>query len=360
MIVGGGNSAMDAARAAVRTKGVKNVSIIYRRTEKQMPADREELNAAKKDGVVFKELLQPIEFNTPPFLKGDTGGFTGRLKCQVMKLGEPDSSGRKRPVPVENKFVDLDCNSLICAIGERVDEEILKNFGAITDTALETIQTKTENIFIGGDALRGPSTVVEAIADGRSIAEEILKKASCSEPKQQNNIACNPQYDETELINAKGIIRKAENDNLSLETKRCLACNIVCDKCVEVCPNRANVAIKVQGFEKSSQIIHIDGMCNECGNCETFCPFDGAPYKEKFTLYWSESDFNKSSSNGFFVKKFDSGYKITLRVCKKTFSLDIDEKCETKNGFDDNNVNKVITLILSVIKYHNYLLSCHG
>ena len=387
VIVGGGNSAMDAARAAVRTKGVKNVSIIYRRTEKQMPADREELNAAKKDGVVFKELLQPVALafagsskfinppfikgaggisnqektNSPPFLKGDTGGFTGNLKCQVMKLGEPDSSGRKRPVPVKNKFVIIKCDSLICAIGERVDEDFLKNAGAITDTdTLETIQTKTENIFIGGDALRGPSSVVEAIADGRSIAEKILERVGCFDPKQQNNIACNLQYDETELINAKGVIKKAENENLNLEAKRCLACDIVCDKCVEVCPNRANVAIKVSGFEKVSQIIHIDGMCNECGNCETFCPFDGAPYKEKLTLYWSEKDFSESSSDGFFVEKIDSGYKITLRLSKETISLDMDNNCETKSNINNNDTNNVIAVIKSVIKFHNYLLSCRG
>ena len=365
VIVGGGNSAMDAARTAVRTEGVKNVSIVYRRTEKQMPADREELIAAKNDGVVFKQLLQPIalafagssKFDTPPFLKGDTGGFTDHLKCQVMKLGKPDSSGRKRPVPIENRFETLKCDSLICAIGERVDTELLKNTGAITGTdTLETIQTKTENIFIGGDALRGPSSVVEAIADGKAIAESIIKKENLKSPEEVKTFY-KSNRSESEISKTKGIIKKAENDNLNRETDRCLACDIVCDKCVEVCPNRANTAIKVQGFEKISQIIHIDGMCNECGNCETFCPYDGAPFKKKFTLYWREKDFNESTSDGFFVKKFDSGYKITLRVSKKTYLLDIDEKCETKNDFDDNNVNKVITLILSVIKYHNYLLT---
>ena len=362
VIVGGGNSAMDAARAAIRTKGVKNVSIIYRRTEKQMPADREELNAAKKDGVVFKELLQPVEFNTPPFLKG-AGGISNQenakaiLKCQIMKLGKPDSSGRKRPVPVENKFVSIDCDSLICAIGERVDEEFLKNAGAITGTdTLETIQTKTENIFIGGDALRGPSSVVEAITDGRAIAEKILEKAGCSDPKQQNNTACNLQYDENELINAKGIIKKAENDNLNRETERCLACDSVCDKCVEVCPNRANVAIKISGFEKVSQIIHIDGMCNECGNCETFCPYDGAPYKEKFTLYWSDKAFTESSSDGFFVEKIDYGYKITLRLSKEPISLYMDNNGEIKKNTDNADAKKSMLIISSVIKSYNYLL----
>ena len=353
VIVGGGNSAMDAARAAVRTKGVKNVAIVYRRTEKQMPADKEELEAAKNDGVIFNQLLQPIAFDK-----------NCRLKCQKMKLGAPDESGRKRPVPIENEFVTLDCDSLICAIGERVDKEILKKFGI---TEIKSITTNVENIFIGGDALRGPASVVEAIADGRSIAEKIIKKSNSSDLKQLTFSPPDLHYDETELIKTKGKIQTAENNDLPKETERCLACDFICDKCVEVCPNRANIAIKVPGFKNISQVIHIDGMCNECGNCETFCPYDGAPYREKLTLFWSEEDFKASESDGFFVNKLEDGsYETHLRFNRQILSIaqafagssTIDKKCRLTSStlkIENNEVENTINLITSLIKNHKYL-----
>jgi len=345
VVVGGGNSAMDAARAAIRIPGVKNVSIVYRRTEKQMPADREELDAAKNDSIIFNQLLQPIEFNldvqTSTPITPIAPIQSGILKCQKMKLGEPDSSGRKRPVPIENEFVTLDCDSLICAIGERVDKEFLKTVG-ITDEKINSIETENENIFIGGDALRGPSSVVEAIADGKAIAEKIGRFA----PKQSNSSHTNLNYNESDLIKRKGIIQTVKNNDLQLESKRCLACDTVCDKCVEVCPNRANIAIKVSGFKNISQIIHIDAMCNECGNCETFCPYNGAPYKDKFTLYCSERKFNKSSSDGFFVQKNEIDFKTTVRLNGELFSFNIDKSFEIKK-LPDNTVIKKIALVCS-------------
>ena len=87
------------------------------------------------------------------------------------------------------------------------------------------------------------------------------------------------------------------------ENKRCLECNIICNSCVEVCPNRANLVITVSSdyLKNINQILHMDGMCNECGNCEAFCPYDSAPYKEKFTLFWNEKDFEDSRNDGFFL-----------------------------------------------------------
>ena len=86
------------------------------------------------------------------------------------------------------------------------------------------------------------------------------------------------------------------------EASRCLGCSFVCDKCVEVCPNRANVAIRIDGFKNIAQILHIDALCNECGNCETFCPYTfGSPYKNKITLFWNEKELLESSNDGFFL-----------------------------------------------------------
>jgi len=342
VIVGGGNSAMDAARAAIRTPGVKNVSIVYRRTEKQMPADREELDAAKEDGVIFNQLLQPISIDK-----------NCRLKCQKIQLGESDSSGRKRPLPIENEFVTLNCDSLICAIGEKVDKEFLKQFG-ILDEKINSVETKKENVFIGGDALRGPASVVEAIADGKAIAEKIIKKVGYFAPKQSDSFHTNLDYDKSSLIKRKGIIQPAKNENIDDETKRCLACDTVCDKCVEVCPNRANISVKVPGFKNVSQIIHIDAMCNECGNCETFCPYNGAPYKDKFTLYWNEKEFTKSSSDGFFVQKNKIECKTTIRLNGEIFSFIFDKNFEIGNLPDNPAVKKAAWVCRAAINYLEY------
>ncbi len=87
-------------------------------------------------------------------------------------------------------------------------------------------------------------------------------------------------------------------DCASYEDSRCLGCATVCETCTEVCPNRANVAVWVPGM-RQRQIIHVDGMCNECGNCATFCPYGSRPYQDKFTLFWSADDFENSRNEGF-------------------------------------------------------------
>jgi len=160
---------MDAARAAIRVQGVEQVSILYRRTQEYMPADKEEFDNAIKDGVSFQELINPINFTD------------SKLLCQKMELGEMDSSGRRKPIPVENEQETMEFDSVIMAIGEEVNKELLKENGlAFEGRELifnsETLETSLENVYIGGDALRGPSTVVESIADGKQAAESVFKK----------------------------------------------------------------------------------------------------------------------------------------------------------------------------------------
>ncbi len=294
-VIGGGNSAMDAARAALRCDGVKEVSIIYRRTIKYMPADREEIDSAIKDGVKFLELLQPVQFNN------------GILKCQKMMLGEFDKDGRKKSIPVENEFIEFEIDSIITAIGEHTDYKFLENNKIEFDSSFnlkvnpETNETNIENVFVGGDTLRGPSTVVESIADGKRVAEEIIRregiKINFNVKKDFNREMINKQ------IELRGDVKFSFNDDLVKEASRCLMCDSTCNKCVEVCPNRSNIPIKIEnGFKDFYQIVHIDKICNECGNCETFCPYDGLPYKDKFTIFSEAEEFNRSSSPGIFIK----------------------------------------------------------
>ncbi|MDP3685002.1 MAG: FAD-dependent oxidoreductase, partial [Ignavibacteria bacterium] len=281
-VVGGGNSAMDAARASKRIAGVENVYIVYRRTKEFMPADKEELDAALEDGVIFKELLLPVSHN-------------GKiLKCKKMKLGEVGKDGRRSVTPIENEFVELEIDTLISAIGESVDYDILSD-NKITFNQEKNIlvdknsnETSLENVFIGGDAYRGPSTVVESIADGKKAAEAILKKEKASLSFSNNFSQLFNSSILFGVVSAKKGIIEGINKEPQHEASRCLSCSFICNKCVDVCPNRANVTIKIDGFKDAFQILHIDGMCNDCGNCETFCPHAGAPYKDKLTLFWSE------------------------------------------------------------------------
>jgi putative selenate reductase len=300
-VIGGGNSAMDGARAAQRCHGVEKVYIIYRRTKEFMPADKEEFDAALQDGIIFRELLLPVEYQS------------SILKCQKMKLAETDADGRRKVIPVEGEFEEFEVDTVISAVGERVDTGILQKNGiSLSSTGKvivspQTLETEIENVFIGGDALRGPSTVVESIADGKKVAEVILEREKVV-LVSENDLSgfFDRQKRLQEAVGRKGLISETDGTDHQKEASRCLACNLLCNKCADVCPNRANVAIRIksagQGFKDVYQILHLDGLCNECGNCETFCPYQGSPYRDKLTLFQNEDDFRNSSNTGFYLK----------------------------------------------------------
>ena len=169
-IVGGGNTAMDACRTAVRL-GAKEVYNIYRRTKDEMPADAVEIEEAEEEGVIFKNLTNPLEV-----LK-DEDGHAWAVKLQVMELGEPDESGRRRPVPVKGKTETIEIDTMILAIGQAVDAEIFdcdktrKNAIAYDK---DTFMTSIPGVFAGGDCGNDKiSIAVEAIADARKVSDII-------------------------------------------------------------------------------------------------------------------------------------------------------------------------------------------
>jgi len=296
VVIGGGNSAMDTARAALRVPGVEKVTIVYRRTREYMPALAEELTLAQEEGVVFRELLAPVEFTQ------------GVLRCQKMTMGEPDASGRRVPVPLTGEYEDIPADFVLTAIGEAVDTDYLARLGLRQDERgritvdPDTLETALAGVFIGGDALSGPATVVEAIADGRKVAGAIAARENLTVPALVAPAAgCEQDDRRYEAEARKGVLCAAGDP--AAEPERCLECSLVCNICTEVCPNRANVRIAVSGggLRQADQVLHIDGMCNECGNCATFCPYTGAPYRDKLTLFWNEADFDSSSGAGFYL-----------------------------------------------------------
>jgi putative selenate reductase len=248
-----------------------------------MPADEEELQLALEDGVEFKELLNPVSLKD------------GKLVCKKCVLGDPDASGRRSSIETD-ELVTIPCSLLISAIGEKViasDFTVngiqLTERGAVKVNA-DTLETSEKDVFVIGDANRGPATVVEAIADARKVADAIVGKYEVTVPEDSK--ACSGN-----CLAKQGPL--AVYDSAGRETERCLACSTICECCVQVCPNRANIAIEVEGMEMP-QIIHVDRMCNECGNCTVFCPYDSAPYKEKFTFFSTEKEFDESENKGFF------------------------------------------------------------
>ena len=178
-VIGGGNTAIDVAREAVRL-GAKDVVVLYRRTEEQMPAFPKEVREARKEGVHFYWLTSPKRFLGEHRVEG--------IECIHMRLGEPDSSGRPRPEPVEGTEFLLEVDTVIKAIGQRPRTDFLEK---IPDLELErglvkvdpqTLQTSNPRYFAGGDCINGGATVVEAVRDGKTAARGIDRHLAANPP----------------------------------------------------------------------------------------------------------------------------------------------------------------------------------
>ena len=168
-VIGGGNAAIDSARTA-RRLGAREVTIVYRRTRAEMPASDEEFSAALEEGVKILFLASPLKVTR------DNGHLN--LTCNRMELGEPDASGRRRPVPIRGSEFNMELDSIISAVGQTLEKELVKAVGAhaehgffITDPV--TLETSVKGVFAGGDCVSGPASVVEAVAAGKRAAESI-------------------------------------------------------------------------------------------------------------------------------------------------------------------------------------------
>ncbi len=337
VIVGGGNTAMDAARTAYRLVGKNGrVTIVYRRTIRQMPADLGEIKAVLEEGIEIIELASPLEIITE-------NGKPKSLLCQRMKLGKKDDSGRAKPVEIPGSEFEILLDTFIPAIGQEIDIDFANSSELMTRKG--TYETQIENVFIGGDALRGASTAINAIGDGRKAAQEIIDKAGIAFNTLDGSVRKRtgihrlmlekakrkqPQYVvETPLDdrqNFKLVAETLTEEEAVNEASRCLLCDEVCNICTTVCPNLAfhsfetepvkyelplviptenKLKITKSGlFEinQKYQILHLADWCNQCGNCDTFCPSSGAPYKEKPHLYLNKELFEKEK-DGFYYEQ---------------------------------------------------------
>ncbi|WP_108650535.1 putative selenate reductase subunit YgfK [Dongshaea marina] len=345
-VVGAGNTAMDSARAALKAPGVEKVTIVYRRTENEMPAYQEEYELALADGVQFHFLTNPESFSKD-----------GTLLCRMMELGEPDEQGRRRPVPTDRTGT-LQVDSVITAIGEQADSSVLQRMGAplgddgwaLVDP--ESCETPVENLFLVGDANTGPSSIVSAMGQARKAANTISEREQVEEHS-------GPEFEAVDIeaiYQRKGVIPVQLVDGSDIdafraqEAQRCLECNYVCSKCTDVCPNRANVTLAMPGFANPFQIIHLDAYCNECGNCAQFCPWEGRPYQDKLTIFSLDEDFSNSSNPGFLLQEGS----LKLRHQQEIYNLPLDGKgrvAEVPAGLEE-----ICTMANFIIENHGYLL----
>ncbi len=361
VVIGAGNSAMDCARAARRLVGENgSVTIAYRRTRKEMPADIEEIEAALDEGVRIVELCAPEE------VLADGGRVSG-LRCRRMRLVPDPDGGRPRPVPTDETFTQ-GADTLIVSIGQRVKAGFLPD--AMTLKAdPHTSQTSLPNVFAGGDAVRGAATLINAVADGRHAAETILARlglsaqAATATPSDERRPDLDglrirqatrvmgpalPERSPEDRLDFDPAIRTLTEEEAMDESRRCLQCDLVCNVCTTVCPNRANVAllslpmphpvqvavrdgdgVRVETLsnrrlEQSYQIVNIADACNECGNCATFCPSAGAPYRDKPRIHLSRESFD-NAPDGY---RLASPSRLEGKRGGKAFSL-----AAEKDGF---------------------------
>jgi NADH-quinone oxidoreductase subunit F len=246
-VVGGGNAAIDAARSAARTPGVEEVTVLYRRTRKEMPAFEEEIEAALEEGVKIEYLVAPVR------VLAASGRLEG-VECVRMQLGDLDSSGRRRPVPIEGSEFVVHLDTLMPAIGERADTPFLPDafertrWGTIATDA-ETCGTNFEGVFAGGDVVTGPDTVIRAMGAGKVAAAMIERYLRGESVDREYDFVRPSRYpaaveltdEEIEAADRPAVQRipvaerklKASEDELGLaqvqavaEARRCLRCDL--------------------------------------------------------------------------------------------------------------------------------------
>jgi heterodisulfide reductase subunit A-like polyferredoxin len=301
VVVGGGNTAIDAARSALRLE-TEEVIIAYRRSRTEMPANSWEIDDAEREGVKLELLTQPIE------VLAENGRITG-VRCIRMRLGEPDASGRRRPTPIEGSEFVIETDALIAAVAQAPEVSFLKADHGLDITQrgtfvinAQTLETNRLGIFAGGDAARGPGALIQAIADGRRAALSIdryLRGEPLLTPRERHPLPVVRLTDEeiAELAEAREVssapreimptapvherVRDFREVELGLteeqartEALRCLRCGICaeCWRCVEAC------GLKCIDHQMTSETydLHVGAIVVAAG----FDPFDPAIVKE--------------------------------------------------------------------------------
>ncbi|MCP3960456.1 MAG: FAD-dependent oxidoreductase [bacterium] len=353
-VIGAGDTAMDCVRSAYRLGA--EASLIYRRTIDQMPADREEIHGAIEEGVEIVELVKPhaltIEGTRSPRRGANGTKLTGLVCTRMEYRGDRDKSGRKIPHEIAGSEFEIPLDTLILAIsqyaildffGDQVPE--LNDWGYIRVDP-DTFESSLPGVYAGGDvAADGPSSIVKAAADGKAVADAIIARASGATPNATAD-GHDGDFDLHQLLLRRAHrewrvplthtpldqrmsfnepIKTYTPEEATAEASRCLDCHQICSLCVGVCPNMALMTYESVPFtatlptlvvadgtvatgetsdfeaDQRLQIAVLTDFCNECGNCTTFCPTSGEPYRDKPRLYLDREDFESQTDNAFML-----------------------------------------------------------
>jgi putative selenate reductase len=342
-VIGAGDTAMDCARSALRA-GSEQVSLIYRRTVDQMPADPEEIHETREEGVRI------VEMASPAGLRVEDGRLAGLTCTRTEYRGERDASGRKIPFDVPDSAFEIGLDTLILAISQHSvldffgeqGPELTKAGYVVVDPV--TFETTIPGVYAGGDvAAHGPSSIVRAAADGKRVAAAIVAAhgltrpvaATVADPVDLGALVVRRARREYRVpvrftaLDARGGFAETAlgytPEEAVAEAGRCLDCHQICSLCVGVCPNMALMTYESAPFaallpelsatggrivagaptrfaaEQRLQVAVLTDFCNECGNCVTACPTSGVPYRDKPRLYLDREDFEAQAANAFML-----------------------------------------------------------
>jgi putative selenate reductase len=356
VVIGGGDTAMDAVRTAQRLTG-SPATLIYRRTRHEMPAAQEELEGALEEGNLLEELVSPVEVVRADDRRdaGPTAnaGRVKGLRCVRNALGEPGPDLRRSPVAIPGSEFTVACDTVIVAVGQLPELAFLDGSRVARHAGGGVLVDGTTRcagplgVFAGGDVVVEPGSIISACADGRLAAEAIcehlglpfgtlpwrapvLSEQEIRDVKQVRTRRIAQRKPEVLPVAGRRGLALIEatlsDDDARAEGVRCIQCTAFCDKCVEVCPNRANYTFAIQPvrwqlpvlvcddsgarvvgtevFEvlQRRQILHVDDFCNECDDCQTFCVHQGKPYADKPRLFLDRPAFEAERSNAFLIE----------------------------------------------------------
>jgi len=334
-VFGGGNHAVDAARTAQHLLGANGVtSLVCQYTINDIKADKEEVAAMIEEGVNIVEMVFPIQIiREDNHVKG--------LEYRVVEQYETNKNGHIKPLKISKTIHSLEFDTIIFS------GSYSSNINFVEPDQLKTkegsLLTRMENVYIGGGARLGETTLIKAIADGRNAALEIMKKENILQLPTPEKILTEEEIAELllkknkreiavkqkdvpieERNNFEAVIHPLTKTQAIYEAKRCLQCDVICNVCVSVCPNNAFIGFEIKPEElliptinynndnfkvskkkrldikQKYQVICVADWCNECGNCTTFCPTAGTPYKDKNRLHFDKAAF-KNEGRGFLL-----------------------------------------------------------
>ena len=392
-VIGAGDTAMDCARTSWRL-GADDVTVVYRRTIDQMPADREEIHLLLEEGIGVEELTSPVAVHI------EDGALAGLVCVRNEYRGDRDASGRKVPHAIEDSEFELPFDTMILAISQHAlidffdGEPPALTRGGYLDVDPATMETSIPGVFAAGDvAAPGPASIVKAAGDAKVAAATIIEREGghvVPAPRNQ------PVFSVADIQ-----VRKAHRgyrvpithvpvderknfemgtfpytvDEAQEEASRCLDCDLYCSICVGVCPNMALMTYATEpvsldlsvvtiaggaatvapgdpfSVEQGYQIAVLTDFCNECGNCVTFCPTAGEPYRDKPRLYLNRQDFLAETDNAFMLHgdamegrfggethRIELNGSLTYESPKGTVHVDPDEFAVLDAAGDDGTI----------------------